>query len=75
MPLPRTPGRDTRGTHRNDDDPIPAIAAAHLIEPSSVARHNRPAQRDRTDESDAFTHTPAVSHHRAPNDLRPLTPA
>ena len=26
MPLPRTPGRDTRGTHRNDDDPIPAIA-------------------------------------------------
>src|SRR4051794_36328294 len=48
--------------------------AAHLIEPSSVARHNRPAQRDRTDDSDASLHTPAVSHHGAPNNPRALTP-
>src|SRR3954452_322071 len=45
-----------------------------MLEPSSVARHNRPAQRDRTDDSDASTHTPTVSHHGAPNNPRALTP-
>jgi transposase len=47
--------------------------AAHLIEPSSVARHNRPAQRDRTDDSDATAHAPAVSAHRAPHHPSALT--
>src|SRR3954452_19967303 len=45
-----------------------------MLEPSSVARHNRPAQRDQTDDSDASTHTPTVSHHGAPNNPRALTP-
>src|SRR3954452_23223207 len=45
-----------------------------MLEPSSVARHNRPAQRDRTDDADASTHTPTVPHHRAPNNPRALTP-
>jgi hypothetical protein len=43
-------------------------------EPSSVARHNRPAQRDRTDDSDASIPRPTVSHQGAPNNPRALTP-
>ena len=46
--------------------------AAHLIEPSSVARHNRPVQRARTDDSDA--HRPRPARHHPPGAPPPQCP-
>jgi hypothetical protein len=42
--------------------------AAHLIEPPSVARHNRSAQRSRIDDSDASARAPAVTQPGTPNN-------